>query len=388
MKPLAGTRVLTLEQFGAAPYGTMYLADLGAEVIKVENPATGGDPSRSVGPHMVGSDSHYYHTWSINKDSVALDIKSGEGRTKFEELVASADALVNNLRGDQPEKLRLQYKDLAHINPRIVCLHISGYGRDNERRSWPGYDYLMQGEAGLMDLTGEPDGPPCRSGQSMIDFMTGVVGMLGMVSCLHRARTSGVGCDVDVSLFDVALHQLSYAATWYLNEGVASTRQPRGAHLSLTPVQTFSTADGWIYIMCMTEKFFEKLCEVIGAPEIATDRRFTSLSARLENRAELTRELDARFKLATTAQWLGRLAGQVPAGPILTVQDALDSEFVDIIGMIRNLPLPGRDDFRVLANPIRIDGSRLEQRPSPALGAGNEKYFGLGASRPASTDRS
>lgn len=384
MKPLAGMRVLTLEQFGAAPYGTMYLADLGAEVIKVENPSTGGDPSRAVGPHMIGKDSHYFHTWSISKDSVALDIKTSEGRQKLEELVASADALVNNLRGDQPEKLRLEYKDLSHINPRIVCLHISGYGRDNERKSWPGYDYLMQGEAGLMDLTGEPDGPPCRSGQSMIDFMTGIVGMLGLVSCLHKARTSGVGCDVDVSLFDVALHQLSYVATWYLNEGVASTRRPRGAHLSLTPVQTYSTADGWIYIMCMTEKFFEKLCEAIGAPELVRDERFQSLSARLQNRSELTCELDARFKLATTARWLERLAGQVPAGPILTVQEALDSEFVDKIGMIRHLPLPARADFRVLANPIKIDGSRLDQSPAPSLGDGDTKYFGTRASRPAS----
>lgn len=218
----------------------------------------------------------------------------------------------------------------------------------------------------------------------MIDFMTGIVGTLGLVNCLHKAPTSGVGCDVDVSLFDVALHQLSYVATWYLNEGAASTRQPRGAHLSLTPVQTFSTADAWIYIMCMTEKFFEKLCEVIGAPELATDCRFMSLSARLENRSDLTLELDARFRVRTTA--LQRLAGQVPAGPILTARDALESDFVEKMGMIRSLPLPGRADFRVLANPIKIDGSRLEQAAAPALGAGDAKYFGMGASRPAKTD--
>lgn len=372
MKPLSGMRILTLEQFGAAPYGTMFLADLGAQVIKVENPATGGDPSRKVGPHMAGEDSQYFQTWNFSKESVALDIKKDEDYRSFKALVAGAHAVVNNLRGDQPAKLKVDYASLKQVNPAIVCLHISGYGRDNSRRAWPGYDYLMQAETGLMDLTGEPDGPPCRSGQSMIDYMSGITGMVGLLSSVWRARDSGVGCDVDVSLFDVALHQLSYAATWYLNEGVSSTRQPRGSHLSLTPVQTFPTADGWIYVMCMSHKFFVNLVHGMDRADLLDDPRFATLAARLDNRETLTQVLDAAFRERTTGEWLGLLNGLVPVSPILTVDAGLDSDFVREVGMVRQVPLAERPDFRVLANPIKIDGERLSQAPAPLLGGSND----------------
>ncbi len=273
MKPLEGVRILTFEQFGAGPYASMLLADLGAEVIKVENAATGGDAARHVGPHMLANgDSQYFQTWNMNKKSVALDIKTAEGRAGFEQLVKSADAVMNNLRGDQPEKLRLDYASLKHINPKIVCLHISAYGRDNERKAWPGYDFLMQAEAGVMGLTGEPDGPPTRVGASMVDFMTGATGATGLLACILRAQKTGAGCDVDTCLFDVAMHQLSYAAVWYLNERDAARRQPRSAHLSVAPVQTFPTADGWIFIMCMTDKFWVNFVHALGRPDLKVER--------------------------------------------------------------------------------------------------------------------
>lgn len=376
MKPLSGMRILTLEQFGAAPYGTMFLADLGAQVIKVENAVTGGDPSRKVGPFMAGEDSQYFQTWNFSKESVALDIKQTEDYQSFQTLVAGAHAVVNNLRGDLPGKLGVDYGSLKSVNPGIVCLHISGYGRDNSRRSWPGYDYLMQAETGLMDLTGEPDGPPCRSGQSMIDYMSGITGMVGLLSAVWRARESGAGCDVDVSLFDVALHQLSYAGTWYLNEGVSSTRQPRGSHLSLTPVQTFPTADGWIYVMCMSHKFFVNLVQGMERQDLLDDERFATLDARLHNREALTQSLDAEFRNRTTADWLGRLNGLVPVSPILTVDRGLDSDFVREVGMVRPVPLADRPNFRALANPIKIDGARLSQTPAPELGGSDRDLLG------------
>ena len=369
MKPLTGIRILTLEQFGAGPYGTMFLADLGADVIKIENKATGGDPSQFVGPHMVGGDSQYFQTWNMSKRSVCLDIKSTEGRIAFERLVVGADAVVNNLRGDQPEKLKVDYSSLKGLNPRVVCLHISGYGRDNSRRSWPGYDYLMQAETGVMDLSGEPDGPPCRSGPSMIDYMSGITGMVGLLSCLIKARESGVGCDVDVSLFDVAVHQLGYAAIWFLNEGVASCRQPRGAHLSLTPVQTFPTADGWIYVMCMTQKFFVELAGKLGRTDLVADLCFCDLPARLENREALTRELDREFKKRPTREWLDLLSSVVPVSPVLELAEALNSPFVREIDMVQSVPHPRRPDFKALANPIKINGRRMAQTCGPALGA-------------------
>jgi crotonobetainyl-CoA:carnitine CoA-transferase CaiB-like acyl-CoA transferase len=371
MRPLEGIRILTFEQFGAGPYASMLLADLGAEVIKVENPA-GGDAARQVGPHMLANgDSQYFQTWNMNKKSVALDLKTPEGRAGFEHLVKSADAVMNNLRGDQPEKLGLDYAGLRHVNPKIVCLHISAYGRDNARKSWPGYDFLMQAEAGIMGLTGDPDGAPTRVGASMVDFMTGATGATGLLACILRAQRSGTGCDVDTCLFDVALHQLSYAAVWYLNEGDAARRMPRSAHLSVAPVQTFPTADGWIFVMCMTDKFWSNLLEAIGRGDLANDARFATQAARRQNRAALTEVLDGELRKRPTREWLDAFAGLLPAAPVYEMGEALDAAFPRETGMVRNVPTADRADFRVLGNPIKVDGARAAQAAAPTLGADN-----------------
>ncbi|HEY9181685.1 MAG TPA: CoA transferase, partial [Gammaproteobacteria bacterium] len=275
MRPLEGLRILSLEVWGAGPYGSQLLAAHGAEIIKIENPATGGDPAREVGPHFLGNgDSQYFQAWNTSKRSVALDLKSTEGQLELAELVKTSAAVMNNLRGDQPAKLGLDYAALGKINPAIVCAHISAYGRDNERTAWPGYDFLMQAEAGLMSLTGEPDGPPARFGPSIIDFMTGATAMVGLLSCLLNAQRTGRGCDVDVSLFDVALHQLNYSATWYLNTGEAPTRLERSSHFSMAPVQTFPTADGWIFVMCMKDRFWRELLDALSRPDLGKDARF------------------------------------------------------------------------------------------------------------------
>jgi crotonobetainyl-CoA:carnitine CoA-transferase CaiB-like acyl-CoA transferase len=382
MKPLAGLRVLTFEQFGAGPYGSMLLADLGAEVIKVENAATGGDAARHVGPHMLANgDSQYFQTWNMNKKSVTLDLKTAAGRAGFERLVKTADAVMNNLRGDQPEKLGLDYASLKHLNARIVCLHISAYGRDNERKSWPGYDFLMQAEAGIMGLTGEPDGPPTRIGASMVDFMTGATGATGLLACLLRAQKTGVGCDVDICLFDVAMHQLSYAAIWYLNERQVSRRQPRSAHLAVAPVQTFPTADGWIFVMCMTDKFWSNLVGALGRPDLKAEPRFATRALRRQNRDALTEILDDELRKRPTREWIEVLAGLLPVAPVLEMDEALDAEFPRRTGMVRNVPAADRADFRVLGNPLKIDGRRPEQVAAPVLGADNDAL--LGSARPA-----
>jgi crotonobetainyl-CoA:carnitine CoA-transferase CaiB-like acyl-CoA transferase len=370
MKPLEGIRVLSFEQFGAGPYSTLMLADLGADVIKIENPGSGGDAARHVGPHMLSAgQSHYYQTWNMNKRSIALDIKSAAGRAAFEQLLPSADAVVNNLRGDQPAKLKLDYASLKAINAKIVCLHISAYGRDNARKGWPGYDFLMQAEAGLMSLTGEPDDPPARLGASMIDYMTGATGAVGLISCIMRARQTGIGCDVDASLFDVALHQLGYSAVWYLNEGEVPRRQPRSAHAAVAPVQTFPTADGWIFVMCMTDKFWQNLLAAIGRSDLGEDPRFSSQALRRSHRDALTELLDAEMKKRTTSDWLQAFSGLLPAGPVLEMDQALDAAFVAEVGMIRAVPHPARADLRVLANPLKIDGKRLDQAAARDLGA-------------------
>jgi crotonobetainyl-CoA:carnitine CoA-transferase CaiB-like acyl-CoA transferase len=354
--PLAGVRVLTFEGFGAGPYGSMHLADLGAEVIKIENRSQGGDASRGMGPHFLGdNDSHYF--------------KHPLGRKAFHRLAATADAVLNNLRGDQPEKLGLTYAALKSANPKIVCAHISAYGRDNERKSWPGYDYLMQAEAGFFHLTGEPDTPPTRVGLSMIDFMTGTTASLALTAALLSVARTGVGGDIDVSLFDVALHQLSYPGSWYLNEGQLTTRQPRSAHPSAVPVQLYKTRDGWIFIMCMTEKFWQELMRALEQPDLAADPRFATLALRRRNREALTPILDEALSRDTTANWIVKLGGRLPAAPVHDMAGALENPFLQRTGMVRNTPHPARSNFRTLANPIKLDGQRLPSKVCSALGA-------------------
>jgi crotonobetainyl-CoA:carnitine CoA-transferase CaiB-like acyl-CoA transferase len=251
-QPLAGYRVLTFENFGAGPYGSMFLADLGAEVVKIENRAQGGDATRGMGPFLGEHDSHFFQTFNFNKKSVCLNLRTGPGQEAFRRLAATAHVVLNNLRGDQPEKLGLTYAQLSAVNPRLVCAHLSAYGRDNARKGWPGYDYLMQAEAGFLHVTGEPGSPPSRMGLSIVDFMTGITTALAIVAALLGVARDGKGGDVDVSLFDVALHQLTYPGSWYLNAGMETGRLPRSSHPSATPVQLFPTADGWIFVMCMT----------------------------------------------------------------------------------------------------------------------------------------
>jgi len=378
MKPLQGVRIVSVEQFGAAPYGTMLLADLGAEVIKIENAAIDGDPARKTGPYFLGpNDSEYFQAFNINKKSVAIDLRSTEGKAALGRLIATADALVNNLRGDLPAKMGLDYRTLSASNPKLVCVHVSAYGRDNERASWPGYDYLMQAESGLMDLTGEPNGPPSRIGApSMIDQTTGLTMAVGLLSAVIQARSTGKGCDVDTCLLDVALHQLGYVATWYLNEGLVSTRQPRSAHFSVAPVQTFPTSDGWVFIMCMTDKFWGELLAAIGRTDLASDPRFTSPSLRQANRGALMEAIDGEMKKQSTAFWLKRLNGVLPIAPVLELPQALDSPFLQSTEMIQTIRHPAKPDMRVLSNPIKIDGERLSQAPCSAYGADTTAYVG------------
>jgi crotonobetainyl-CoA:carnitine CoA-transferase CaiB-like acyl-CoA transferase len=377
MKPLHGIRIVSVEQFGAGPYATMLLADLGAEVIKVENAAIGGDPARKTGPYMLGeNDSEYFQVFNINKKSVALDLRGAEGKAALIRLIASADALINNLRGDLPAKLGLDYLSLAPINPALVCVHLSAYGRDNERAAWPGYDYLMQAESGLMHLTGEPDGPPSRIGApSMVDQTTGLTAAVALLSGIIQARATGRGCDMDTCLLDVALHQLGYVASWYLNEGHVSTRQSRSAHYSVAPVQTFPTADGWIFIMCMTDKFFGELARAIARPDLMNDPRFGTPSRRQQHRDALTEIIDAELSRETNAHWLGRLGGILPIAPVLDLAQALGNPLLRATEMIRNVPHPAKPGLRALANPIKVNGKRLDQAVCSALGADNDVYL-------------
>jgi crotonobetainyl-CoA:carnitine CoA-transferase CaiB-like acyl-CoA transferase len=368
-RPLEGLRVLTFENFGAGPFGSLYLADLGAEVIKIESCAAGGDATRNMGPYFLGpNDSHFFQTFNVNKKSVLLNVKTPEGKAAFRKLAATAHVVLNNLRGDQPEKLGLTFDALKDVNPRLVCAHLSAYGRDNERKGWPGYDYLMQAEAGFLHLTGEPGTPPSRMGLSIIDYMTGITTSVAILAALYGVGRDGTGGDIDVSLFDVALHQLSYPGSWYLNEGLVTGRLPRSSHPSAVPVQLFRTADGWIFLMCMTDKFWQVLCDAIDRRDLVAHPDYATAAARRANRDALTVVLDEVLSAASTAEWLARLAGLLPAAPVYDLPQALDNPYLQTIGMLQNVPHPLKQDFRIISNPIKLDGARLPAARGPALG--------------------
>ncbi|MGE0314913.1 MAG: CaiB/BaiF CoA transferase family protein [Lautropia sp.] len=387
-QPLAGVRVLAVEQYGAGPFGTSYLADLGAQVVKIENHHDGGDIGRHVGPHFFGpADSHFFETFNRNKQSLTLDLKHPDGIATLHRLVRGADALLENLRGDVADRLGLTYGTLKAHNPAIVCVHLSAYGRDGERRAWPGYDYLMQAEAGHMMMTGEPDGPPVRYGLSIVDYFTGLAAAFGLLAGVIQARTTGVGADVETSLFDVALHNLAYPATWVLNGAPAAPRTERGAHPSLVPSQLCRTRDGWLFVMCNKEKFWAELARALGHPEWATDPTLSSFAARLANRARVTLLLDEALMTRDTSDWLARLAGKVPVAPVHDLEQALRNPFVGARGNLRDFSHPDGRSARMIANPVRFAAIEPPLVAAPRMGEHNRTLLREAGLDDAAIDR-
>ena len=370
MLPLEGVRILAVEVYGAGPFGTAHLADLGAEVIKIEQREGGGDVSRAVGPYFLGADDGvFFQSLNRNKKSLTLDLKHARGREVLMKLVATADGLLSNLRGDQPERLKITYKDLAGANPGIVCAHLSAYGRDGSRKGWPGYDYLMQGEAGWLSLTGEPDGPPSRMGLSVVDYSTGTTCALALLAGILEARRTGRGRDLDVSLYDVAMHQLNYPAAWYLNEGLVTGRAPRSAHPFIAPSQLYCTRDGWIFLMAQTQRFWELLCDQLGRADLKS--RYPDFAARREHRDELTKVLDAEFSKRSTTEWLERLRGTIPCGPVYDMAQALENPYFLERGGVQVFDHPDKPGFKLVASPFRL-GEPLPAQPAPKLGEHTE----------------
>ncbi|MGH8746818.1 MAG: CaiB/BaiF CoA transferase family protein [Burkholderiales bacterium] len=379
MPPLAGLRVIAVEIYGAGPFGSAHLADLGAEVIKIEQ-REGGDVSRAVGPYFLGDgDSHFFQSLNRNKKSLTLDLKHPRGQEVLQRLAATADGLMGNLRGDQPEKLGMTYDSLKKANPRIVCAHLSAYGRDGARKGWPGYDYLMQGEAGYLTLTGEPDGPPARMGLSVVDYSTGTTCALALLAGIIEARTTGRGRDLDVSLYDVAMHQLNYPAAWYLNEGLVTGRAPRSAHPFIAPSQLCRSADGWIFLMAQTQRFWEMLCDALGRGDLKA--RYPNFETRRERRDELSGILDEIFGTRKTEDWLKTLAGVIPCGPVYDLPQALDNSYFRERGGVQVFDHPDKPGFKLVASPFRL-GEPLPARPAPKLGQDTDallKELGYGS---------
>jgi crotonobetainyl-CoA:carnitine CoA-transferase CaiB-like acyl-CoA transferase len=367
--PLAGVRVVAVEQFGAGPWGTMQLADLGADVIKVEDPATGGDVGRYVPPYQAGEDSLFFESLNRGKRSVSLDLRADAGRDVLHRLVAASDAVYSNLRGDRPAKLGLTYDALRELNPRIVCCSLSGFGQTGPRASQGAYDYVIQGMAGWMRLTGGPEAPPTKSGLSLVDFCGGYVAALALLAGVWQARETGNGCDCDVSLLETALALTNYVGTWAATAGYQPPRLADSAHPSIVPFQNLPTADGWIVVACAKESLWRALCTAIGEPELAHDARFESFAARNANREALVTHLRAVFGRRPTAGWIDVLSAHgVPCGPVQDVASALEDEQVRARGGIVETEHPRLGTVRHIASPLRVGGGAPAVAPGPARG--------------------
>jgi crotonobetainyl-CoA:carnitine CoA-transferase CaiB-like acyl-CoA transferase len=374
--PLADVRVLAVEQFGAGPWGTLQLADLGADVIKIEDPAVRGDVGRYVPPFQEGESSLFFETFNRNKRSVSLDLRHPEGRAVFEDLVRIADVVYSNLRGDQPAKLRLLYEDLKDVNERIVCCSLSGFGMTGPRAGEGGYDYMMQGLAGWMELTGEPDGPPAKSGLSLVDLSGGYVSTIAVLAGLWRARRDGIGCDCDISLYETALHELMYVGTWAATKGYTPPRRSNSAHPSIVPFQNFATADGWIVVACPKQTFWERFCGAIGLPELSADERFADFAGRDRNRDELIPLLDEALASRTSAEWLAVFAtAGVPSAPVNDVLAALEDPQARAREDVVELDHPSLGTVRQVASPLRLSNAERPLRRAPLRGEHTEQVL-------------
>jgi crotonobetainyl-CoA:carnitine CoA-transferase CaiB-like acyl-CoA transferase len=366
--PLSDVRVIAVEQYGAGPWSTLQLADLGADVIKIEDPRVGGDVGRYVPPFQEQEDSLFFETFNRNKKSVSLDLRTTGGREVLEDLVRHADAVSSNLRGDQPARLRLTYDDLKDVNQRIVCCSLSGFGTTGPRAPEAGYDYIMQGMAGWMSLTGEPDGPPTKAGLSLVDLSAGYVSALALVAGLWQARRDGIGCDCDISLYETALQQLMYVGTWVGTKGWQPQRLTESAHPSIVPFQVFAVSDGWMTVACAKPKFWERLCGALGHHEWLEDPRFSDFAARDEHRTELLPILRQEFARRTRDEWLDILGDAgVPCGPVYDVAEALVDRQAVARGDIVEIEHPRFGTMRQVASPLRVgwgdEGPPLQRAP-------------------------
>ncbi|MRG84838.1 CaiB/BaiF CoA transferase family protein [Salinibacillus xinjiangensis] len=375
-KPLEGLRIISMGQYGAGPFATLQLADLGAEVIKIEQKSTNGDVSRQVIPYAENGDSLFFQSFNRNKKSITLDIKNEKGRQIFNNLVEKSDAVFNNFRGDVPEKLGITYDQLKHINPQIVTCSLSGFGTTGSMKKEPAYDYLLQAKLGHMSLTGEPDGVPSKFGLSIIDFSTGMMAALGLMVGIFKARSTGVGSDIDVSLYDTAASVLNYLGAWHLNKGFEPERTSYSAHPTLVPSQLFPTKDGNVIVMCNKEKFFPILCECLGAPELAEDDRYKDFKQRFDNKGTLIPKLISLFEEKESDYWLEKLKGKVPIAPVNTVKEALEDPFIKERDMIVEYQHPTFGLLKMLGTPIKVKNYKPEYQAGPAMGEHNDEVLG------------
>ncbi|MCK4793533.1 MAG: CoA transferase [Desulfobacteraceae bacterium] len=372
--PLSGITVLDLTHVLAGPFCTQIMGDLGAEVIKIERPGV-GDQTRRMPPHFIGKkkQSAYFLAINRNKKSLTLDLKSPEGKEIFYGLTKKADVVINNFTPGTMEKLGLGYETLKKINPGIVWASITGYGLTGPYRDRPTYDIIVQAVGGLMSYTGEPDGPPVRSGIPFGDLGAAGHAIIGILAALLSRSKTGEGRKVDVGMLDVQISLHTYRAKYYLVAG--EIPRPVGTgHVSSVPLRAYRTKDSYIVIEAFMDHFWRNLCRAIGMESLADDPRFNSRSKRLENREEVDRILEEAFLKKTTDEWIEIFDEiEVPSGPINTLDKALADPQVLSRNMIIEIDSPHTGKLKDVGNPIKISGVDEEIfNPPPLLGEHTE----------------
>ena len=368
--PLSGLRILEVCHVLAGPFSGMILADLGADVVKIEPPD--GDMARNITKQFTGPYNDYFTSLNRNKRSIVLDLKTDAGQAQLGELTRDSHGLISNLRPATIRQFGLTYDHLKSCNPKLVCVALTGFGLDGPYSDKPAYDYIVQALTGVMSLTGDPGGLPTKAGYSAVDNSTGMMGTIGLLARIIE----GKGGQVDVSLFDTMLSQLNYLASGYLNHGIASQRMANSAHPYMVPAQVFPSQDGFVMLFVSTDKFWRKFCDVVGWTEHADDPLFATMEARTANREQIIDAVTELLQTRTTAEWVDLLGSEgIVISGIETLEAALDGDMAASRDMIAVIPTPD-GALRVVGNPIKMSGHTPRYQVPPLLGEHTEAVLG------------
>ncbi|HSW23018.1 MAG TPA: CaiB/BaiF CoA-transferase family protein [Burkholderiaceae bacterium] len=366
VRPLEGVRVLDMSRILAGPWCGMSLGDLGADVIKVENP-DGGDDTRHLGTAIAGGERTYFLTANRNKRSIAIDFSTKQGQELVYELARESDVFIENYKLGGLDKFGLDYESMRAINPRLIYLSISGYGRVGAQAAKLGYDFVLQGESGFMSITGEPNGGPMKAGVPLVDVMTGMYSTQAVLAALIAREKTGEGQLIDMALFDCALANLSIIASNALLLDEVPQRQGN-AHVDIAPYDSFACSDGDLIVTVANDAQFQRLCVALEIPQAATDPRFLRNDGRRKNRDALNEILNARFATCTRAHWESLLerAG-VACGPVRNIKEALAVSEQSGRGMVLEIDHPSAGRLKVLGSPLKLRGTPVIPPQAPPM---------------------
>jgi crotonobetainyl-CoA:carnitine CoA-transferase CaiB-like acyl-CoA transferase len=375
MKPLLdGVRILDMSQMLAGPYCSMLLADLGAEVIKIESPGE-GDRIRKMGIYKIGGQSAYFLSINRNKKSVTLNLKSERGRELFYELVNKSDVVFDNLRPATLQKLGASYEEVKKHNPKIVSCSITAFGPDGPYADWPAFDLTLQAMSGAMSYTGEPGRPPVRMGLPMGDLAGAMMAAYAISSALFKREKTGEGSKLDIGLLDSVVSLHTYVAQ-YLIAGSPIPEQIGSGHISVVPYGAYRTSDGWITIAIFTERFWENFCKVLGVPELAKDPRFVTNNDRSKNREVLNPIIEEKLKAKTTVEWVEILGRErIPCGALNTMDKVLKDKQLRHRDMVVSVEIPEGGVTEMLGNPVKAGDMEQRYQFSPKLGEHTEEVL-------------